>query len=92
MKTIIVAMLVVEAAVFLVTIFTAVFKSSTEARRPIWTGLVISLVIVASAANSIAGRHSGQPGTDILQGGSMVLIGMAIMTIMIAIRQRRGLA
>ena len=92
MKPIIITMLVVEALVFLVAILTAALKPSTEGRRPMWTSIAISLVIVASGANSIAGHHSGQPGTDLLQAGAMVLIGMAIMTIMMALRQRRGIA
>ena len=91
MRAIIILMLIVQAAIFLVTIFAAVFTPHRGERRPIWTSLAISLIIVASAANMIGGKHAGQPGADLLQGGAMVLIGMAIMTIMIALRQRRAL-
>ncbi|HEX5238276.1 MAG TPA: hypothetical protein VFW39_07430 [Sphingomicrobium sp.] len=91
MKTIVILMLIVEAAMFLVAIFAAVFTPNRGERHPIWTSIAISLIIVASAANMIGDHHAGQSGADILQGGAMVLIGMAIMTIMIALRQRRAL-
>ena len=91
MKAIVILMLIVEAAIFLVTIFAAVFTPHRGERRPIWTSLAISLVIVASAANMIGGHHAGQPGAGILQGGAMVLIGMAIMAVVMALRQRRAL-
>jgi hypothetical protein len=91
MKAIIILMLIVEAAMFLVAIFTAVFTPDRRERRPIWTSIAISLIVVASAANMISDRHAGQPGADVLQGGAMVLIGMAIMAIMMALRQRRAL-
>lgn len=91
MKAIVILMLIVEAAMFLVAIFTAVFIPNRGERRPVWTSIAVSLIIVASAANMIGDKHAGQPGADVLQGGAMVLIGMAIMTIMIALRQRRSL-
>ena len=91
MRAIIIAMLLVEAAIFLVAIFTTALKRSDGPRRPIWTSLAVALIVVASSANMIGDRHSGQPGADVLQGGAMVLIGMAIMVVMIAVRQRRAL-
>ncbi|HEX5259166.1 MAG TPA: hypothetical protein VFW35_10360 [Sphingomicrobium sp.] len=91
MKTIVILMLIVEAAVFLVAIFSAVFVPNRGERRPVWTSIAISLIIVASAGNMIGDKHAGQPGADILQGGAMVLVGMAIMAVMMALRQRRAL-
>jgi drug/metabolite transporter (DMT)-like permease len=92
MKAIVITMLVVEAAIFLVAIFSAVLAPSTNRRgRPMWSGIAISLIGVAVAASSIGEHHSGQPGADKLQAGAMVLIGMAIMTALMAIRLRRGL-
>jgi hypothetical protein len=91
MKAIVITMLVVEAAMFLVAIFAAAFVPSTKGGRPAWAMIGISLVIVATAANGIGDRHSGQAGADMLQAGAMVLIGMAIMTALMGLRQRRGL-
>jgi len=91
MRPIIIAMLLVEAAIFLVVILTTAMKRSEGARRPIWTSLAVLLIIVASTGNMIGDRHYGQPGASMLQAGALVLIGMAIMTIMIAVRQRRAL-
>jgi hypothetical protein len=92
MKSIIIVMLAVEAAMFLVAIGAALFSHQESRRRPIWVTLSISMIIVASAGNTIAEHHAGRPGADVVQAGAMVLIGMAIMTILMALRQRRGLA
>jgi hypothetical protein len=92
MKAIVITMLVVEAAVFLVAIFSAVLAPTTNRRgRPMWTGVAFSLIVVAITANSIGDHHAGQPGADMLQAGAMVLIGMAIMTALMGLRQKRGL-
>ena len=92
MKAIVITMLAVEAAIFLVAIFAAALAPSANRRgRPMWSGIAISLIIVALAANGIGDHHAGQPGADMLQAGAMVLIGMAIMTALMAIRLRRGL-
>lgn len=92
MKAIIIVMLAVEAAAFLVAAGSALFARAAGRRRPIWISLSISMLIVASAGNSIAGRHIGRPGADVVQAGALILIGMAIMTILMALRERRGLA
>ncbi|HET6535788.1 MAG TPA: hypothetical protein VFG41_06360 [Sphingomicrobium sp.] len=92
MKAIIIVMLAVEAAAFLVAVGSSLFARSAGRRRPIWISLSISMLIVASAGNSIAERHIGRPGADVVQAGALVLIGMAIMTILMALRERRGLA
>ncbi|HET8749710.1 MAG TPA: hypothetical protein VFM42_03110 [Sphingomicrobium sp.] len=92
MKAIIIVMLAVEAAIFLTAVGAALFAHAESRRRPIWVSLSISLIIVASAANMIAEHHIGRPGADVLQAGAMILIGMAIMTALVALRQRRGLA
>jgi hypothetical protein len=92
MKAIVITMLVIEAAIFVVAILSAVLAPSTNRRgRPMWTGIAISLIIVAIAASSIGEHHSGQAGADMLRAGAMVLIGMAIMTALMGLRQRRGL-
>lgn len=92
MKAIIIVMLAVEAAMFLTAIGAALFVRQEGRRRPIWVSISISMIIVASAGNTIAEHHIGRPGADLVQAGAMVLIGMAVMTILMALRQRRGLA
>jgi hypothetical protein len=93
MKAIVFTMLVIEATIFLVAIFSAVLAPSTNRRgRPMWSGIAISLIIVAIAASSIGDHHAGQAGADMLQAGAMVLIGMAIMTGLMGLRQKRGLS
>ena len=91
MKAIVITMLIIEAAVFLVAIFATAFARSASGKRPLGTGIAISLIIVSVAASSISNRHAGQAGADMLQAGAMVLIGMAIMTALMTLRQRRGL-
>jgi hypothetical protein len=91
MKAIVITMLVIEAAIFVVAILSAVLAPSTNRRgRPMWTGIAISLIGVAIAGSSIGDHHAGQPGAGMLQAGAMILIGMAIMTGLMGLRQKRG--
>ena len=60
-------------------------------RRPVWSSLAISLIIIAGTSWRIAEDHPGQPGADLLAYGSPLLIGMALMAAFILIRQRRDL-
>jgi drug/metabolite transporter (DMT)-like permease len=92
MKPIIIAMLVVQAAILLVTIWTALFRRRAPKGQPsLWSGIAFAMVIIAGTSIKIAESHSGQPGTDILSLGAPLLLGMAIMAILIVLRQRRGL-
>jgi hypothetical protein len=92
MKAIIIAMLAVQAAILLVTVWTVLFKDHTaRARRQLWSGLAIALAIIAGTSIRIADSHAGQPGADILSAGAPLLLGMALMAILFMLRRRRGL-
>lgn len=92
MRAIIIVMLVVQAAILVVTALTVTTARSTPAqRRPVWSSLIISLAIIASVSWEIGDDHMGQPGADVLMWGSPFLLGMAVMGALLVIRQRRGL-
>ena len=93
MRTIVMLMLAVQVGIFLVTAWTVMMKRAPDekARRPIWSSLAISLVIVAGASWNIGERHLAEPGGDVLMYGSPLLLGMGLMALFMVIRQRRGL-
>jgi hypothetical protein len=93
MRPLIVIMLVIQLAVFLVTAATVMFgrASVRNPRRPVWSSLAISLLVIAGTSWNIAEDHPGQPGADVLAYGSPLLVGMALMAAFMLIRQRRGL-
>jgi hypothetical protein len=92
MKPIILAMLAVQAGIILVAIWTVLFKPQAAGSKPAWSGLVIALAIVAGTSIKIADTHAGQPGADVLAVGAPLLLGMAVMAVLIILRQRRGLS
>ena len=93
MRTIIMLMLAVQVAIFLVAAYTVMFgrPKPRNPRRPFWSSLAISLVIVAGASWNIADRREAEPGADLLMYGSPLLLGMGLMALFMLIRQRRGL-
>ena len=92
MKAIIIVMLVVQAAILLVSIWMALFQRQTARGRPVWSSLAFAMVIIAGTSIKIAETHAGQPGADVLAFGAPLLLGMALMAILVTLRQRRGLA
>ena len=91
MRAIIIVMLAVQAAMLLVTAFTILRAKPIPGRpRPIWSSLAIALVITASASFQIADHHRGQPGADVLQYGSGILLGMGLACLLVLLRQRLG--
>ena len=93
MRPIIVVMLAVDIAIILVTAFGVAFRKPTaDRRRPIWSSFVISLLVGGSTATSIARDHPGDPGSDILTFLGTMMIGMAIMGALVALRERHGAA
>lgn len=91
MKAIIMVMLAVQVAIFLATVATVVTaRARANRRRPIWSSFAVALVIISGTSWQIADGHAGQPGADLLAWGSPFLLGMAIMTGLMLIRQRRG--
>ncbi|MEA2998832.1 MAG: hypothetical protein QOK17_665 [Sphingomonadales bacterium] len=91
MRAIIIVMLAVQAAMLLVCAFTILKAKPRPGRpRPIWSSLAIALLVTASASFQIADHHRGQSGADILQYGSGILLGMALASLLVLLRQRLG--
>ena len=93
MKPIIMVMLAVQVGIFLVTAYTIMFSRAAERnpRRPVWSGLAISLTIIAATSWNIGEKHAGHAGADILMYGSPLLLGMGLACAFLLIRQRREL-
>ena len=91
MKPIIIVMLAVQIALLLVTAFTILKAKPSPGRpRPIWSSLAIALIISASTSFQIASDHRGADGGELLEYGSGVLMGMAIVCLLVLLRQRLG--
>jgi drug/metabolite transporter (DMT)-like permease len=86
-------MLAVQAGMFLAAIYAIVFQRGDrpDRRRPIWSSLAVSLVIVAATSYQIAEKHAGQPGADVIAYAAPLLLGMGITCALVLIRKRRGL-
>ena len=91
MKTIILVMLIVQAAAFAATVVAVVTGRTVVGRRPVWSTFTIALVIISGASWNIGNSHAGQQGADILMYGSPFLLGMGVMAVLLLIRHRRGL-
>ena len=92
MRPIIMLMLAVDVGIILATAGALLFaRSRPDRRRPVWSTFAFSLVICAGASWNIADRREGQPGADLLEFAAALLIGMALMAVLMVIRQRRGL-
>ena len=91
MRPIIIVMLLVDLGIVLATAFGVAMRKPTADRlRPIWSTFVIALLIGGSTSLNIAGDHDGQPGADILAFVGPMMVGMAIMGALIALRERHG--
>jgi hypothetical protein len=92
MRAIIIVILVLQAAIVLVTAYTVMFgrASTRNPRRPVWSSLAISLVIIAATSWNIGEDHPEDPGAEIVLYVAPLLLGMALMAIFMLIRQRRG--
>ena len=91
MRPIIVVMLLVDLGIILATAFgVAMRKPTAERLRPVWYSFVVALLIGGSTSLNIAGDHDGQPGGDILAFVGPMMIGMALMGALIALRHRYG--
>jgi hypothetical protein len=91
MRTIVIVMLCVQAALVLVSAWTVLRARPTPGRpRPIWSSLAITLVIAAGTSFQIADKHRPDPGAELLQYGSGLLMGMALMSLLVLLRQRMG--
>lgn len=91
MKPIVAAMLFVDAILIVVAVYSVVFKRATQAgRRPTWLSFASSLLVGGMASVQIAANHQNSAGGGLLQFGGALLIGMALMGGLIALRERRG--
>ena len=93
MRAIIIVILVLQVAIVLVTAYTVMFGRATtrNPRRPVWSSLAISLVIIASTSWRIGEDHPTDPGAEVVLYVAPLLLGMALMAIFVLIRQRRGI-
>ena len=93
MKLIIVLMLCVQLAILLVTIFVvAVRRPTARQPGPVWSSLATSLFVVGMVSNTIADRHHGGSGADVLGFAGAILIGMAVMAALLLCRERAALS
>jgi hypothetical protein len=92
MKPLIIVMLCAQAGIFLAAAYAVIFRRSAAGpRRPLWSSLAITLIIVASTSWQIADKRAGTAGAEILAFGAALLFGMGLMAVFMLIRQRRGL-
>ncbi|HEX5184228.1 MAG TPA: hypothetical protein VFW19_13910 [Allosphingosinicella sp.] len=90
MKPIIIVMLCVQALFVLVAIFSVLKKPNSARSRPIWSSLAIGLILAAATSFDIADKHRGADGSELLEYGSGVMLGMAILSLLVLLRQRLG--
>jgi hypothetical protein len=90
MRPIIIVMLLVDIGIFLATVFAVAMRvQSGDRRRPIWASFAFSLLITGNVSIQIGNDHPGKPGADILTFVGPLLIGMAIMCVLVLLRERR---
>jgi hypothetical protein len=92
MRAIVIVMLAVQL-LMLAAVAVAVLKPrpGPDGRRgPIWSSLAISLIITAGTSWQIADKHGEDPGAELLQYGSGVLTGMALVALLLLVRERMG--
>ena len=91
MKPLIIVMLVLDAALFLITVLTVLRAKPQPGRpRPIWSSLAISLLVTASVSFQMADNHPGAYGGELVKYVSGVLLGMGILSLLVLLRQRLG--
>jgi hypothetical protein len=92
MKPIVMLMLAVQAGIILVAVWTVLKAPDAGERKPVWSGLAVALAIIAGTSIRIADTHAGQPGADILEVGAPLLLGMALMAVLLILRERRSVS
>ena len=88
MPTIIILMHVLDAAVVL-SVAWAIEKGRSRGHEPAWSSLAVTLMICASASFSVGNGREGEEGAEFLKFASAVLLGMGVMAVLLALRQRR---
>ena len=93
MKPIIAVMLFVDVFMLLVVAYAVVIKKpSAERPEPLWRSLAISLLVAGMVSVRIADSHSGGAGAEPLEVAGLLLTGMAVMSLLVAVRKRQRTA
>ncbi len=83
-------MLIVQGAMFLVVVFTALTRKPGDLRtRRTWFSLSIPTITAAAASWGLADNHAGDRWAEWLAIGAPVLLGMGIAFALMAIREKR---
>lgn len=92
MRPIFIVMFLVDVAMFAAIAYAvAIRKPSVERPRPLWRSLAMPMLVAGMVSSRIAGDHPDTLGAEFLQNVGLIYIGMALMTVLVALRQRRGL-
>jgi hypothetical protein len=84
--------LVVQAAIVLSTGYEiALARPGTKRARPRYAYLGLLMLVGAFMSWAISENHPRAPGAVLAHFGSAILVGMAIVLLLIALRARRGL-
>ena len=91
MRPIIIVMLLIDIGIFLATAFTVAARTPTVGRLGSnWHTFALSLLITGATSIRIASDHPGKLGADLLAFAGPLLIGMAIMCVLVLLRDRRA--
>ena len=92
MRPIIAVVLLLDVAMVLFVIFVVAFKRPPPDRAyPRWRNLAIPLLTAGWVSMKIGERYPTGTGVEIVRTFGPVLMGMAIMCVLVALRERRGL-
>lgn len=92
MRPIIVVILMLDVAMFLfVSFIVAIRRSSPDRPHPRWRNLAIALLAAGWVSIKIGERYPTGTGVEIMRTLGPVLMGMAIMCVLVAVRNRREL-
>ena len=90
MKPLVIVMLVLQATLLVSTVWAMLRPPPvSDPRGRIWTSLFVALLVPASVSYGIADREGGT-GAHLVEYGSGVLLGMAILCLAMALRLRMG--
>ena len=92
MRPIIVVVLLLDVAMFLfVSFIVAVRKPSPARPHPRWRSVAFPLLAAGWVSMKIGERYPTGTGVEIVRNSGLFLMGMAIMSVLVAFRKRRGL-
>lgn len=83
-------MLIVQGALFLVAVITALTRKPGDLRtRRTWFSLAFPMIVGAGASWGMADNHAGDVYAECLRIGAPILLGMGIAFALMAIREKR---